>query len=120
MSVMMEKFIVLDVKGFSGLLVSDYVYKPGRVFYRNEWKWGDEVISAAIKSGRCKILEQTKVEVAKTDNQPIITDEKSEKQLKLESMLEEYSTLDSGSNKAKKLEEKIKILETEIINEANQ
>ena len=114
MQVTNEKFIVLDAEGVSGLLVSDYVYKPGRIFHRNEWKWGDIALDAAIKRGRCKLVNDSKVETVKSDSE--ISD-KSKKQKKLESLYEKYSEFDSESDEAKKIEDKIKKIETEIAEE---
>lgn len=110
MQVTNEKFIVLDVVGVSGLLVSDYVYKPGRIFYKGEWKWGDKTLEVAIKNGRCKLYEEIKAVKVETS----INVEKSTKQKRLEALYEDYASIDSESDKAKKLEEKIKKLEAEI------
>jgi hypothetical protein len=64
-----DKFVVLGDKNGLGLLVGNYVLKPGTVFLRGDWKWGDDVLNAAIKDDRCKEIVEPKeeVEVAKAE-----------------------------------------------------
>ncbi len=113
MSEQNEKFRVLDFHGH-GLLVSNYEYKPGRVFSLSEWKWGKTALDAALTNGRCeRVVDEKKVEVEIAK----VNEKKSKKQEKLELLYVEYSELNSESDEAKKLAEKIAKLEAEIAGE---
>jgi pyruvate/2-oxoacid:ferredoxin oxidoreductase beta subunit len=108
---MKEQYIVNKFKDFPGLTVTNYVFKPGMIFTRDEWKWGDEALAAAIKNGRCSLVEDEEGKAKKSKSS--VTDiEKIQKQL--DKLLEKYSSLDAESEEAQKLEEKIKKLEEKI------
>lgn len=78
-----EKYIVLDCKGFTGLTVGSYSRKPGYVFYRKEWNFGDDSLNAAIAVGRCKLVEQEIKEEKKVKADK--SEMKSDKSEKIES-----------------------------------
>jgi hypothetical protein len=112
----LETYEVKKCVGYPGLLVTDHVYPPGRLFTRDEWKWGEESLTAALKNGRCVKVEAEK-EAEKTEQ----SESEPEKELSaddklkiLEGMLKEYETLPEDSRKAKSLLRKIKELEAEI------
>lgn len=117
-----ERYIVTDKK--KGLLVTNYVFKAGRTFVKEQWKWGDEALEAAIKAGRCKLegdkekKKEKKKEVSgKDDNnegQNLTKKEKAKKEKELEKMIAEYGDLDPESEEAKELLEKITELEGEL------
>lgn len=98
---------VCDVPGKSGLTVSNYVLKAGSKFSKAQWKWGEDALSSAIESGRCKFIGDDK-EVEKSDG------EVSKNQKELEKLIEAYDKLDPESEKAEKLLSKINKLEAEI------
>jgi hypothetical protein len=110
-----EIYEVKKCVGVPGLLVTDHVYPPGRKFTRDEWKWGDETLTAALENGRCVKIELEKEEV-KSEKGPepekeLTTDDK----LKiLEGMMKEYENLPEDTRKAKTLLRRIKELEAEI------
>ena len=104
-----EKYIVKGVKGKPGLLVSDHVYKPGRIFIKEEWKWGDDAFNAALENGRCAILEEKK-EIAEDEKE--IDVDKIQKQL--DKALKEYAELNPQSAEAEKLLKKISKLEEKL------
>jgi hypothetical protein len=108
---MKEKYIVNKFKDFPGLTVTNYVFKPSMIFTRDEWKWGDEALSAAIKSGRCSLVKDEE-ETTKKNKSSVSDTEKIQKQL--DKLLEKYSSLDAESEEAQKLEEKIQKLEGKI------
>ena len=96
-----ELYIVKNVKGVPGLLVSDYVYKAGRVFSKDEWKWGEDSFQSALKSGRCELVkEEQPAEIIKPDVKA-----------EIELLEEQYMALDPESDEAKKLFKKIEKME---------
>lgn len=107
----MKEYKVTD-KHPAGLTVNDYVYKPGRKFFANEWKWGDDALAAAIKSGRCEMIYDDSKENVKKDDK--LESGLEEKKALLEKLQEKYSAMDSDNPKAQKLLEKIKQLEEEL------
>lgn len=120
-----DKFVVLGEKDGIGLTVGSYAIKPGSSFFRGDWQWGEEVLEAAIREKRCKLVESMDVKpVAEKVEEPKVQNEsgneKSDSQKKLEAMKANYANLDPESNKAIKLKEKINELETEIANGGNK
>jgi|WetSurMetagenome_2_1015567.scaffolds.fasta_scaffold68698_5 hypothetical protein len=110
-----EIYEVKKCAGVPGLLVTDHVYPPGRKFTKDEWKWSDETLAAALENGRCVKVEPEKEEV-KIEKEP-----ESEKELTvddklkiLEGMMKEYENLPEDTRKAKTLLRRIKKLEAEI------
>lgn len=112
----LETYKVEKCAGFPGLLVSDHVYAPGRLFTRDEWKWSEDSLNAALKNGRCIKVEQPKEkEEAKAVEPESEKELSSDDKLKnLEEMMKEYETLPVDSRKAKSLLRKINELEAEI------
>jgi hypothetical protein len=110
----MKEYKVTD-KHPAGLTVNDYVYKPGRKFFANEWKWGDDALAAAIKSGRCEMIyddSQENVKKEKSDDK--LESGLEKKKAELEKLQSEYLALDSTTPKAQKILDKIKKLEEEL------
>ena len=94
-----DSYIVLGEKGGLGLTVTNYVYKPGRIFSRDEWKWGDKALEKAIENGRCKPYKPVElVESEKAEPVKVAKSEKAEpdKSVKSESPL---APSDKGRNK---------------------
>lgn len=112
----LETYKVEKCAGFPGLLVSDHVYAPGRLFTRDEWKWSEDALTAALKNGRC-----VKVEPEKEKEEVKTVEPEKEKELssddklkKLEEMMKEYESLPADSRHAKSLLRQINKLEAEI------
>ncbi len=108
----MKEYKVSDINP-AGLTVDDYVRKPGAKFFGNEWKWGDEALEAAIKSGRCEMTYDDSEENVRKEK-PAEKYDKEKMSEKLEKMQSDYSAMDSESKDAKKLLEKIEKLEAEL------
>lgn len=112
----LETYKVEKCAGFPGLLVSDHVYAPGRLFTRDEWKWSEDALTAALENGRCVKVEQPKgkEEVKAVEPEPEKELSADDKLKKLEDMMKEYETLPVDSRKAKSMLRQINKLEAEI------
>ena len=108
----MERYKVKNIKGLPGLLVGHHVKKPGEIFVKEEWIWGEDTFQSAFKAGRFELVkdeaEELKVETV------IDLSDMEKMQKKLEGMLDKYSKLDSESEEAKKLFAKISELEGKL------
>lgn len=117
----MKEYKVTDINP-AGLTVDDYVRKPGAKFFGNEWKWGDEALEAAIKSGRCEMTyddseENVRKEKKSDVAEKVVKSEKTDKEKKieqLEKMQQSYSGMDSKDEKAFQLLKSIEKLEAEL------
>ena len=103
---------VKNIKGLPGLLVGHHVKRPGEIFAKAEWIWGEDTFQSALKAGRFELVkdeaEELKVETV------IDLSEIEKIQKKLDKMLKEYAELDPESEKAEKLFEKITELEAKL------
>ena len=110
----MKEYKVTD-KHPAGLTVNDYVYKPGKKFFGNEWKWGDDALAAAIESGRCEMIyDDSEENVKKVKEDDKLESGLEKKKAELEKLQAEYSSMDSKDSKAQKILDKIKKLEEEL------
>ena len=100
------------VKAENGLTVTNYVFKKGAKFSRDEWKWGENALNAALKSEKCELVKSEKEDEKKSNSS--VKSGISKKEKELEKLLKKYSELDPEDEEAEKLLEEITKLEEEI------
>lgn len=109
-----KKYKVTDKKG---LTVTSKVFPEGQEFDSSQWKWSEASLEAAIKKGRCKMIDDGKKKEAEkeAEKKPLSKKQINALETELEMLMKKYGELeDQESEDAKNIEKRIKEIEKEL------